>query len=65
MEQGEFVCKSLSQVRSSLDELQSVVQNGDSNQDSLRRLRQALLDINEEVNLLKNVIQLDVHKISN
>lgn len=60
MEQGKFVGKSLNQVKCSLDELNNVVLEGTNSQDSLRRLRKALIDINEEVNMLKNVIQLDM-----
>ncbi len=51
---------SVNEVKSSLDELQSVIGEDSCSVDSLERLTRALNDINEEVNLLRTVIQIKV-----
>jgi len=48
---------SMTHVKSSLDDLQFLIQEDNCSGDSLRRLSQALKDINEEINMLKTVIQ--------
>jgi len=50
----------VSKVKFSLDELQNVIGEGSCSSDSLLRLTRALQDINEEVNLLRNVIQINL-----
>jgi hypothetical protein len=49
---------SVNEVKSSLDELQSVIGGDSCSADSLIRLTRALKDINEEVNMLRTVIQI-------
>lgn len=49
---------SVDEVKMSLDDLQLIVANESCSHDSLRKLRSALADINEEVNLLSNVMQI-------
>ena len=46
-------------VKFSLDELQNVIGEGCCSKDSLVRLTRALQDINEEVNMLRTVIQIN------
>ena len=47
-------------VQHSLADLQSTVYQTESTDDSLNRLNQALKDINEEVHLLRSLMQLNV-----
>ena len=60
MENNKNNTFNVSQVKSSLDDLQNQIQDDDCSGDSLRRLSQALKDINEEINMLKAVIQVGV-----
>ncbi|NQZ82569.1 MAG: hypothetical protein HRT52_16290 [Colwellia sp.] len=60
MENNKNNTFNVSQVKSSLDDLQNLIQDDDCSGDSLRRLSQALKDINEEINMLKAVIQVGV-----
>mgnify|MGYP000594067021 CR=1 FL=1 len=48
----------VNEVKSSLDELQNVIGGDGCSADSLNRLTNALKDINEEVNMLRTVIQI-------
>jgi hypothetical protein len=48
----------VNEVKSSLDELQNVICGDSCSTDSLIRLTRALKDINEEVNMLRTVIQI-------
>jgi hypothetical protein len=50
--------KSVNEVKTSLDELQNVIGSDACSTDSLIRLTRALKDINEEVNMLRTVIQI-------
>ncbi|NQZ22722.1 MAG: hypothetical protein HRT53_11765 [Colwellia sp.] len=50
--------KSVNEVKSSLDDLQNVIGGDNCSADSLIRLTRALKDINEEVNMLRTVIQI-------
>jgi len=47
----------MTHVKNSLDDLQCLIQDDKYSGDSLRRLSEALKDINEEINMLKTVIQ--------
>ncbi len=49
---------SVNEVKSSLDELQNVIGGDGCSTDSLNRLTNALEDINEEVNMLRTIIQI-------
>ena len=49
----------VNEVKCSLDELQNVVRGDGCSTDSLIRLMRALQDINEEVNMLRTVIQIN------
>jgi hypothetical protein len=59
MENNKKNALSVEQVKNSLDNLQSHIQDESCSHDSLRRLSQALKDINDEINTLKNVIHVD------
>jgi len=48
----------VNEVKSSLDELQNVIGGDGCSADSLIRLSRALKDINEEVNMLRTVVQI-------
>jgi len=50
--------ESVNEVKSSLDDLQNVIGGDSCSADSLIRLTRALKDINEEVNMLRTVIQI-------
>lgn len=50
---------SVAEVKSSLDDIQSIVLNESCSHETLMRLRYALADINEEVNMLSNVMQME------
>ncbi|MEW6982793.1 hypothetical protein AAD001_09105 [Colwelliaceae bacterium 6471] len=58
MEKQFKVGSNVREVQHSLDKLQESVYQVEYSEDSLMRLNQALKDINEEVNLLRNIIQL-------
>ncbi len=49
---------SVAEVKSSLDDIQSIVLNERCSHETLTRLRCALAEINEEVNMLSNVMQM-------
>lgn len=58
MEKQSKTGSSVREVQHSLDKLQESVYQVEYSEDSLLRLNKALKDINEEVNLLRNIIQL-------
>ncbi len=62
MESRIKINSDVSKVKFELDELQNVIDEGSCSSDSLIRLTRALQDINEEVNLLRNVIQLNLKR---
>ncbi len=56
---NEFsVSTRVGQVKSSLDQLQNCLLDDEYSEESIKRLGRALSDMNEEVQLLKNLIQL-------
>jgi hypothetical protein len=59
MENNKKNTLSVDQVKNSLDSLQNIIHDESCSHDSLRRLSQALKDINDEINTLKAVIQVD------
>ena len=61
MEKATKIGIKVQQAQRSLDDLKSTVYHVEHSDDSLNRLNQALKDINEEVNLLRNIIQLNVN----
>jgi len=56
MENNKKNIFSVTQVKSSLDDLQDIIQDDNYSHDSLRRLSEALKDINEEIDMLKAVM---------
>lgn len=47
----------LKKIQNSMDDLENLLHKEDHANESMQRLSQALRDINEEVNLMKNMIQ--------
>lgn len=62
MEPTRYIGVSVNEVKCSLDDLQSTLFKDKYSQDSLLRLRQALKDINEEVNMLRTAMQIGMNK---
>lgn len=60
MEPQGAIQLSVKEVKTALDDLQFIVSNETCSHDSLNKLRNALSDINEEVNLLTNVMQMNM-----
>ena len=56
MEQLDKLIINRKKIHNSMDELQDAVLNKDHANESLIRLSRALKDINEEVNLMKSII---------
>lgn len=50
---------SVTEAKNSSDDIQSIVLSDRCSHETLTRLRYALADINEEVNMLNNVIQME------
>jgi hypothetical protein len=50
---------SVTEMKNSLDDIQSIVLGESCSNETLIRLRYALADINEEVSMLSNVIQME------
>ena len=50
---------SLAEVKNSLDDIESIVLSESCSNETLTRLKYALADINEEVNMLSNVMQME------
>jgi hypothetical protein len=50
---------SVAGVKNSLDDIQSIVLSKSCSHETLTRLKFALADINEEVNILSNVMQME------
>ena len=59
MESKIKINSDVNKVKSSLDKIQDVIGEGCCSTDSLVRLTSALQDINEEVNMLRNIIQIN------
>jgi hypothetical protein len=59
MERKIKINSGVNSVKFSLDELQDVIGEGGCSTDSLARLTNALQDINEEVNMLRTIIQIN------
>ncbi len=59
MKSNGTIDKSVAEVKSSLDDIQSIVLNDSCSHETLKRLRHALADINEEVGMLNNVMQME------
>lgn len=59
MAQVVNVGDSVSQLKDSLDSLQSSIHSDQYSSDALLRLNRALRDIDEEVNMLRNVMQIN------
>ncbi len=60
MEPQGAIQLSVKEVKSALDDLQLIVATDTCSHDALNNLRNALADINEEVNLLSNVMQMNM-----
>jgi hypothetical protein len=62
MEPKKHIGRKVRDVKNSLDDLQSFVSEDECSKDSLFRLSRALKDINEEVDMLRNVMQIRSNK---